>query len=196
MSGIRVRREANESCRSHMQSCRANRDCRPFPAAPKAGATQSTPQQVDHKAIPEWWRQPTLIPEHPPREPFPASPDQAGRREKAGSEPILRFAGWDHPTRGSEPNAARQSVGSASGGRMIPTADFTCQRKTRFCGKIITTATITTRDCALMNQRDCDPDMSILTCLAKEMRFSTRDLDVRLRAKGIQPFTPQMPFPI
>ena len=131
---------------------------------------QSTPQRVDRQAFPEWWRQPTLIPEHPLREPFPASPDQAGQEGKAGSEPILRFAGWDHPTRGSEPNAARQSVGSALAVRIIPTANFTCQRKTRFCGKFIMTITTTTRDCVFPNHRGRDPDMSILTCLDVETR--------------------------
>ena len=71
----------------------------------------------------------------------------------AGSEPILRFAGWDHPTRGSEPDSGGQSVGPGSGERMIPTTNFPCQRKTRFCGKIITIGTITTRDCVLPDRR-------------------------------------------
>jgi hypothetical protein len=98
MSGNRVRRGEHQFCRSHVQSCRATGGCCPFPAAPKSGTPQSTPQRVDRQAFPEWWRQPTLIPEHPLREPFPALPDQAGQVRESWfrTNPSVRRVGPSH----------------------------------------------------------------------------------------------------
>lgn len=106
-------------------------------------------------------------------------------REQPGSEPILRFAGWDHPTRGSEPNPGGQSVGPGLDGRMITTDKFTCQRKTIFWGKLITTGTITTRDCIpTEDHREFEQHVNLDLVVPQKRAFPSPNRTVRPEAKG------------
>lgn len=107
------------------------------------------------------------------------------QREHPGSEPILRFAGWDHPTRGSEPNPGGQSVDPGSDGRIIPTDKFTCQRKTTFWGKLITTGIITTRDCIpTEDHSELEQHVNLDLVVPQKRAFPSPNRTVRPEAKG------------